>query len=152
MGLFGIGVYYSTETVERYPLQKETLHIQVGANSYQDVEIPWPNISTNRLGIETVPMLITEGASMAIDVIDEAITIVSKHRSEYGAYQNRLEYAQRNADNSAENLQAAESRIRDTNIEKEMVQYSKEKILEQASIAILSHTKANREGILTLFN
>ena len=84
---------------------------------------------------------------MAIDVIDEAITIVSKHRSEYGAYQNRLEYAQRNADNSAENLQAAESRIRDTNIEKEMVQYSKEKIL-----AILSHTKANREGILTLFN
>ena len=152
MGLFGIGVYYSTETVERYPLQKEALHIQVGANSYQDVEIPWPNISTNRLGIETVPMLITEGASMAIDVIDEAITIVSKHRSEYGAYQNRLEYAQRNADNSAENLQAAESRIRDTNIEKEMVQYSKEKILEQASIAILSHTKANREGILTLFN
>ncbi len=89
---------------------------------------------------------------MAIDVIDEAITIVSKHRSEYGAYQNRLEYAQRNADNSAENLQAAESRIRDTNIEREMVQYSKEKILEQASIAILSHTKANREGILTLFN
>lgn len=149
-GLFGVGVYYTKETALKHSVKKEGLNIQAGANTQQKIEMPWPNVSTNRLGVETVPMLIGEGATRAIEVIDEAIVRVGEHRSEFGVVQNRLEHAQKNADNTAENLQTAESRIRDTDIPQEMLNFSKNNILIQASESILAQVMNFSENILSL--
>lgn len=143
-------MYYTKETALKHSVKKEGLNIQAGANTQQKIEMPWPNVSTNRLGVETVPMLIGEGATRAIEVIDEAIVRVGEHRSEFGVVQNRLEHAQKNADNTAENLQTAESRIRDTDIPQEMLNFSKNNILIQASESILAQVMNFSENILSL--
>ncbi len=86
----------------------------------------------------------------AVADIDAAITNVSKSRSYLGAIQNRLEHTIANADNTAENLQAAESRIRDINMAEEMVQYSKDSILQQAGQSMLAQANQSTQGVLTL--
>ena len=82
--------------------------------------------------------------------IDAAIVNVSKSRSYLGAIQNRLEHTIANADNTAENLQAAESRIRDVNMASQMVQYSKDSILQQAGQSMLAQANQSTQGVLTL--
>ncbi|MFW5633109.1 MAG: flagellin, partial [Acetivibrio ethanolgignens] len=79
-----------------------------------------------------------------------AITSVSSQRSDLGALQNRLEHTIANADNTAENLQASESRIRDVNMASEMVKYSKNNILQQAAQAMLAQANQSTQGVLTL--
>ena len=88
--------------------------------------------------------------SAAITDIDVATTYVSKSRSYLGAIQNRLEHTIANADNTAENLQSAESRIRDVNMADEMVQYSKSSILQQAGQSMLAQANQSTQGVLTL--
>jgi len=86
----------------------------------------------------------------AVTDIDTAITNVSKSRSYLGAIQNRLEHTIANADNTAENLQSAESRIRDVNMAEEMVKYSKESILQQAGQSMLAQANQSTQGVLSL--
>ncbi len=88
--------------------------------------------------------------SAAITDIDVATSYVSKSRSYLGAIQNRLEHTIANADNTAENLQASESRIRDVNMAEEMVQYSKSSILQQAGQSMLAQANQSTQGVLTL--
>lgn len=83
-------------------------------------------------------------------MVDKAINLVSTLRSKLGANQNRLEYTIRNLDNAAENLQAAESRIRDTDMAKEMVEFTKQNILQQAAQAMLAQANASPQGVLQL--
>ena len=85
-----------------------------------------------------------------VDVVNSALEFVSAQRSELGAYQNRLEHTIANADNTAENLQAAESRIRDVNMADEMVKFSKENILQQASQSMLAQANQSTQGVLSL--
>ena len=86
----------------------------------------------------------------AITDYDVAITNISKSRSYLGAIQNRLEHTIANADNTAENLQASESRIRDVNMASQMVQYSKDSILQQAGQSMLAQANQSTQGVLSL--
>ena len=92
----------------------------------------------------------TEKASAAITVIDNAIRLVSEERSRMGAYQNRLEYTTNNLNTSSENLTAAESRIRDTDMAKEMMNYTKYNILNQAAQAMLAQANQAPQAVLQL--
>jgi len=86
----------------------------------------------------------------AIDTINDALSYVSDSRSNLGAKQNRLEHTIANTDNTAENLQAAESRIRDVDMAKEMVKFSKDSILQQAAQSMLAQANQSTQGVLSL--
>ena len=85
-----------------------------------------------------------------VDTVNSALEFVSAQRSELGAYQNRLEHTIANADNTAENLQAAESRIRDVDMAEEMVDYSRSNILQQAAQSMLAQANQSTQGVLSL--
>jgi len=91
-----------------------------------------------------------ESASKAITTIQKAIETVSAERSKLGAYQNRLEHTIKNLDTSAENLQASESRIRDVDMAKEMMEFTKNNILQQAATAMLAQANQAPQGVLQL--
>jgi flagellin len=90
------------------------------------------------------------GADAAITIINNAIEAVSAERSKLGAYQNRLEHTISNLGTSAENLQAAESRIRDVDMAEEMMSFTKFQILQQASIAMLAQANMAPQSVLQL--
>ena len=89
-------------------------------------------------------------ATGSIDTISDAISKVSKQRSELGAVQNRLEHTIANLDNVVENTTSAESRIRDTDMAEEMVEYSKNNILAQAGQSMLAQANQSTQGVLSL--
>lgn len=126
------------------------LKIQSGANTNQIINITYDNLRTKDIGINNVNTLTQGTSSDAISVLDGAIKIVSKQRSTFGAYQNRFQYANDNAQNSSENLQSAESCIRDVDMAKEMLEYSKVNILEQAGLSILSQDIKSSQSILNI--
>ena len=95
-------------------------------------------------------MYLHEVASKAITTINKAIESVSAERSKLGAMQNRLNHSIKNLDTSAENLQAAESRIRDADMAKEMMEFTKNNILQQAATAMLAQANAAPQGVLQL--
>lgn len=89
-------------------------------------------------------------ASLAIEAFDNALQRVSNERANLGAIQNRLEHSINNLDTSAENLQAAESRIRDVDMAEEMTEYSKYNILMQAGQSMLAQANQTTQGVLNL--
>ena len=93
-----------------------------------------------------------ESANVTIGMVDAALVIVSKQRADLGAYQNRFEMAAKGVDIAAENTQAAESRIRDTNMASEMVNYTKNQILTQAGTAMLAQANAQSQNVLALLS
>jgi flagellin len=95
-------------------------------------------------------IMTNDSASAAITTIQKAIETVSAERSKLGAYQNRLEHTIRNLDTSAENLQASESRIRDVDMAKEMMEFTKNNILQQAATAMLAQANMAPSGVLQL--
>jgi flagellin len=99
---------------------------------------------------EIVSISTPEQANMTIGIVDSALRIVNKQRADLGAYQNRLEMAITGIDVGAENLQAAESRIRDADMAAEMVEYTKQAILTQAGTAMLAQANAKTQTVLQL--
>lgn len=124
--------------------------LQVGADAGQHIELSLYQMSTHALGLADTNVKTTDDADMAIDAIKAAIEYVSNVRSDYGAVQNRLEHTINNLDNIVENTTAAESRVRDTDIAKEMVRYSNNQILMQAGTSVLSQANQHSEMILSL--
>jgi len=126
--------------------------LQIGANRGQTMEFNIGDMSAAALGVSGQSVRVDEQdrASQAITTIDNAISIVSKQRSALGAVQNRLEHTIANLDTSAENLQTAESRIRDVDMAAEMVEYSKNNILSQASQSMLAQANQATQGVLSL--
>ena len=126
--------------------------LQVGANEGQTMQFNIGDMSATALGVSgnNVRVDSQDRASSAITVIDAAIEKVSKQRSTLGAVQNRLEHTIANLDTSAENLQQAESRIRDVDMAAEMVEYSKTNILAQASQSMLAQANQATQGVLSL--
>ena len=126
--------------------------LQVGANEGQTMTFNIGDMSAAALGVSGNNVRVDEQdrASAAITVIDAAIEKVSKQRSTLGAVQNRLEHTIANLDTSAENLQQAESRIRDVDMAAEMVEYSKYNILSQASQSMLAQANQSTQGVLSL--
>lgn len=140
--------------------------LQIGANGNQNIKLSILNMKPSQLGInskntagltdDNVAKVISKGSSdyaaitATISIINKAITDVSSQRSKLGALQNRLEHTIANADNTSENLQAAESRIRDVDMAKEMVTYSKNNILQQAAQSMLAQANQSTQGVLSL--
>lgn len=126
------------------------LNIQASDRAYTAIVIPLVNCTAEKLGIETLNVMSFDNAGASLDKIDKAIDKVSEYRSAMGAIYNRLEKAKNNVDNTRENMQAAESRIRDADMAAEMVEYSKHNILEQSGQAILAQAGKVTEGVLEL--
>lgn len=123
-------------------------YLQVGANDDQGISVTinktdWtaPTVTGGAAG---------SGSNLLKDNIDEAIKSVTTERSKLGAIQNRLEYTVKVDDNTAENMQAAESRIRDTDMADEMTRFSKESILQQAATSMLAQANQANQGVLSL--
>lgn len=130
--------------------------LQVGANSSQTITFSIDGMSATDLAVDdgTIAKIISGGTATNItglvSKVNSAITLVSTQRSKLGALQNRLEHTIANADNTSENLQSAESRIRDVNMAEEMVTYSKNNILQQAAQSMLAQANQSTQGILSL--
>jgi len=132
-----------------------TVILQVGANGGQTMTINLKGQTIGQLGEDEVDLSANSistraDASTAIGNVNSAIVSVSKSRSLLGAYQNRLEHTIKNLDTSSENLQASESRIRDVDMAKEMMQFSKNNILQQAAQAMLAQANQAPQGVLQL--
>lgn len=126
--------------------------LQVGANQDQVITIAISAlISTVGLALDTkVKVSTASAAQSSITIIQNSITNLSALRSKLGALQNRLEHTVANLDNISENTQSAESRIRDTDMAEEMVQYSKNNILQQAGQSMLAQANQANQGVLSL--
>ncbi|MDW0116943.1 flagellin Hag [Sporosarcina thermotolerans] len=131
-----------------------TFHI--GANASQSIKLTIGNMGASALGVEGasaalgIKISTQASANDAIKTIQSAIDAVSSERSKLGAYQNRLEHTINNLGASSENLTAAESRIRDVDMAKEMMDFTKNNILTQAAQAMLAQANQQPQGVLQL--
>jgi len=135
----------------------QIMQLQVGANMDQNERIFIGTMTAQALGLQgaqgTTDMISIEDPSksnQAIGTLDNALKIVSKQRADLGAYQNRFEMASKGVAIASENLQAAESRIRDTDMASEMVNYTKNRILTQAGGAMLAQANTRTQSVMQL--
>lgn len=149
--LFGLS-YPVTFTGGGGQRPKNEIWIQAGANSGQGYYIPLCDSRISTLGIDNINVLTHDSSTDAIDKIDQASEKISSYRSVFGAYQNRMEASALINGNSAENLQAAESKMRDADMAEEMVEFSKSSILEQAIQSMLSQANQQPQTVLSLLN
>jgi len=143
---FNTGTEGVTFTVE----SGSELSLQIGANENQTIEIAINNMDAGALGVATTSIADKDGANEALVALDGAIKAVSTQRSALGAYQNRLEHTISNVDTAAENLTAAESRIRDVDMAREIMEFTKTAILTQAAQAMLAQANQQPQGVLQL--
>lgn len=128
----------------------DTVDFQVGANGSQKITVSMQSMAASALGVSGLSLSTAAGAESSIATIDSAINSVSGFRAKLGAVQNRLEHTISNVDNSAENLQAAESRIRDTDMAKEMMEFTRTNVLSQATQSMLAQANAKPNQVLSL--
>ncbi len=138
-----------------------SMWLHIGANMDQREQVYIGTMTAQGLGIQSknglphsasfISIESPDSANIAISVIDSAMRKVNKQRADLGAYQNRLEYATTGLAIGAENLQAAESRIRDTDMAAAMVDYVKDQILVQSSTAMLAQANQSTQSVMQLF-
>ena len=130
--------------------QVKSLKIQC-SNAVNDVIwLQLERMDSAYIGVKNIDVTTEGGALDAINVVSQADLLVSEMRARYGAYQNRLEHSYNNNQNKLENTTAAESRIRDTDMAEEMVEYSKNNILKQAGQSMLAQANQSKQGVLSL--
>jgi flagellin len=139
---------FNTKKVLNGTFTDQVFHI--GANAGQSITVSIGSISSTTLGIDAVNISTQTGADTAIGLVDTALNTVSTARANLGAIQNRLEHTIKNLDVAAENLQASESRIRDVDMAKEMVEFTKANILNQAATAMLAQANQTPQTVLQL--
>ena len=139
---------FNTQNLLDDSFKDKVLHI--GALEGHTMTLNIENMNSESIGVDSLDLSSNDGAEAAITSVGNAIKVVSKQRSDLGAVQNRLEHTVLNLDNVSENTQAAESRIRDTNVPKEMVEFSKNNILAQAGQAMLAQANQSTQGVLSL--
>ncbi|MBT9152185.1 MAG: A-type flagellin [Firmicutes bacterium] len=140
-----------TQTVAAADLRADgQASFHIGSNTGQNMQLSLENMSTSALGVRDLQVMNQGQANVAIRVIDGAIQRVSAERSLMGAVQNRLEHTINNLGTSAENLTAAESRIRDVDMAQEMMEFTKNNILSQAAQAMLAQANQQPQGVLQL--
>ncbi len=127
-----------------------TMTLQIGANEHQTMQVRIPEISSEMLYLDEVDVRKVDGGGKAISQLDEAISIASSARSAIGAYQNRLEYAVESLDASNEDMTNAISRIGDTDMAKEMSEYTKYTVLQQAGTSVLAQANDMPQTVLQL--
>lgn len=133
------------------------MQFQVGANMDQNEQMFVGTMTASALKLtneqdskQALSLGNPDEANKSIGIVDTALKVVNKQRADLGAYQNRFEYAQKGVDIAAENLQASESRIRDTDMAKNMVDFVKNQILVQSSTAMLSQANTQPQSVLKL--
>ncbi len=138
-------------------MQTTTLHLadnttvlQIGANEGEDLAMDIGDMRSHALGLDEVNMMSHDRAARSITVIDNAIDRVSTQRAKLGAYQNRLEYTASNLTTASENLTSAESRIRDADMAKEMMNFTKLNIMLQAGNSMLAQANQQPQNVLSL--
>jgi flagellin len=150
---------YSTNDAITTATGNTSATFAIGANSGQTMSVAFADMGADQLGTSgNINALIddrdcvstTDLASTLLGVIDEAITEVSTQRGVFGAAQNRLEHTIKNLDTSSENLQASESRIRDVDMAKEMMEFTKNNILVQAAQSMLAQANQQPQGVIGL--
>jgi flagellin len=133
-----------------------SMWLQIGANMDQRTRVFIGTMTSEALGIKNpgskqiISLSTPDGANRSIGMLDSALRTINKQRADLGAYQNRLEYAVKGLDIGAENLQAAESRIRDADMATEMVDYTKNAILTQSATAMLAQANTKTQTVLQL--
>ncbi len=125
-------------------------NLQVGSLAGQNIAISINNMNASTLGVNGLKVSSFSAAGTSMTAIQKAIDTVSTQRSKLGALQNRLEHTINNLDTTSENTQSAESRIRDTDMAEEMVEYSKNNILSQAGQSMLAQANQANQGVLSL--
>jgi len=135
------------------------MQLQVGANMDQNTRIYVGNMTASALGLTDsqgaegkISIADPQEANLAIGTLDNALKVVSKQRADLGAYQNRFEIAAQGVAIAAENMQAAESRIRDVNMASKMVDYTKDSILAQTGTAMLAQANLRTQSVLQLLS
>ncbi|MEG0878920.1 MAG: flagellin, partial [Oscillospiraceae bacterium] len=128
------------------------LNLQIGDTATQRVSVNVTSMSTKTLKIDDVDVGTEAGATTAIDKIKTAINSVSGTRADLGAIQNRLEHTINNLTTTTENMTAAESRIRDTDMAKEMMAFTKNNVLAQAAQSMLAQANQQPQQVLQLLN
>ena len=126
------------------------LHVGADADMTNKITVNIDSMNSAGLGVKGIKADTEQDATYAIDAIADAISTVSSQRSALGAVQNRLEHTINNLDNVVENTTTAESRIRDTDMASEMVNYSKNNILAQAGQSMLAQANQSTQGVLSL--
>ena len=132
---------------------KGGLTFQVGANGGQTITVGIGSLTADELGVADIDVTTSttnKGGVSNIGLIDRAINLVSNQRSKLGAVQNRLEHTIANVDNAAENIQSSESRIRDTDMAKEMMNFTQKNVLSQATQAMLAQANQKPNQVLSL--
>lgn len=124
--------------------------IQIGANAGQNLEISIKDMRAEALGVDQIDLTTEEGADQAIDILDDAINQVSRERSRLGATQNRLGHTINNLSTMSINLTEAESRIRDADIAKEMMEFTKHNILAQVAQMMVAQAMQQQYSVLQL--
>lgn len=134
-----------------------TMQFQIGANMDQNERVFIATMTAESLGLQgvqgstdSISISTPEQANLTVGVLDSALRVVSKQRADLGAYQNRFEMASVGIASAAENLQAAESLIRDVNMASEMVDYVKNQILVQSGTAMLAQANTQPQSVLQL--
>lgn len=133
------------------------MQFQVGANMDQSEQVFIGTMTALALGLQgaqgeegTISIATPEDANKTIGMVDTALKVVSKQRADLGAYQNRFEMAAKGVAIAAENLQASESRMRDSNMAQEMVDFTKNQILSQAGTAMLAQANMRNQNVVQL--
>ena len=133
-----------------------SMWFHIGSNMDQRTQVFIGTMSAVALGVreigtdDKISLSTPEEANRAIGVIDEALKKINKQRADLGAYQNRLELTVKGLNIAAENLQASESRIRDTDMASQMVEFTKNSILQQAGTAMLAQANSQSQNVLSL--
>lgn len=146
----GSVIKFEYDVYKEPPPARDGLYLQIGANSGDGFHIYIDDNSSNALGIKNINMTTQRGAQEAIYLVDKAIKQVSSERSKLGAYENRLVHIVNNIETSAENLQSAESGIRDVDMAKALMDLTKQKIFEEANIAMLVQGSKQPAQVLNL--
>jgi flagellin len=151
------GMNILTGSFARESTVNRTMQFQVGANMDQNEQVFIGTMTAQALGLQgaqgdtaMITIASPEGANQAIGSLDSALKQISKQRADLGAYQNRFEMAAKGIAVAAENLQAAESQIRDTDMAAEMVDYTKNQILSQAGSAMLAQANTRNQSVMQL--
>ncbi|RXJ02281.1 flagellin [Anaerobacillus alkaliphilus] len=125
-------------------------NLQIGADQSVNMTVSISNMGASALSVNALSVGTHTAAGSAIALVDAAIKTVSSERSKLGANQNRLEHTIKNLDNASENIQASESRIRDVDMAKEMMEFTRSNILNQASQAMLAQANQQPQAVLQL--
>jgi len=151
------GMNILTGSFARNSSVNKVMQFQVGANMDQNESVYIGTMTAQALGLQgaqgdtgMISIATPENANQAIGTLDSALKVISKQRADLGAYQNRFEMASKGVAVAAENLQASESRIRDTDMASEMVSYTKNQILSQAGTAMLAQANTRNQSVMQL--